>query len=236
MTVLEAAPETVLAIYAHPDDPEVSCGGTLTRWSEEGATVHVVIATRGEKGSSDPATDPEELAQRRAVETAAALEVIGAVGHDALGLPDGEVENDAALRGRLVGLIRQIRPELVVTPDPTAIFFGDGWVNHRDHRQLGWAVLDAVAPAAASPLYFPEEGPPHQVGEVFLSGTLEPDVWVDVGRWLDQKVAALRCHRSQLGGSDDDWLEDFVRQRATDAGHKAGVAHAEAFRRLRLSR
>ena len=236
MTVLEATPATVLAIYAHPDDPEVSCGGALTRWSAEGATVHVAIATRGEKGSSDPAADPDELAQRRAEETAASLVVIGAVGHDALGLPDGEVENDAALRRWLVGLIRRIRPELVITPDPTAIFFGDGWVNHRDHRQLGWAVLDAVAPAAASPLYFPEEGPPHQVGEVFLSGTLEPDVWVDVGLWLDQKVAALRCHRSQLGGGDDEWLDDFVRQRATDAGRRAGVAHAEAFRRLRLSR
>ena len=236
MTIREIAPATVLAIYAHPDDPEVSCGGTLTRWSAEGATVHVAIATRGEKGSSDPAADPDELAQRRAVETVASLEVIGAVGHDALGLPDGEVENDAALRRWLVGLIRRIRPELVITPDPTAIFFGDGWVNHRDHRQLGWAVLDAVAPAAASPLYFPEEGPPHQVGEVFLSGTLEPDVWVDVGPWLDQKVAALRCHRSQLGGSDDEWLEDFVRQRASDAGRQGGVAHAEAFRRLRLSR
>src|SRR3954465_9470609 len=60
-----ATPSRALAIYAHPDDAEVSCGGTMARWSAAGAEVHVIVCTRGDKGSSDPAVDPAELADRR---------------------------------------------------------------------------------------------------------------------------------------------------------------------------
>ncbi|MFP5378032.1 MAG: PIG-L deacetylase family protein, partial [Acidimicrobiia bacterium] len=65
-------PSSVLAVYAHPDDPEVSCGGTLARWAAAGAEVHVVVCAAGDKGSSDPAARPEELARRRAAEVEAA--------------------------------------------------------------------------------------------------------------------------------------------------------------------
>lgn len=232
MTVLGDVPASVLAIYAHPDDPEVSCGGALARWAAGGSAVTLVIATRGEKGSSDPDADPDALADRRAGEAEAAAGVLGASAV-MLGLPDGAVENTELLRGRLVGLVREIRPHTVVAPDPTAVFFGDRYVNHRDHRELGWAVLDAVAPAAASPLYFPEEGPPHQVSEVLLSGTLEPDSWVDIADHLDQKVTALQCHRSQLE-QPGEWVAEVVERRARDAGRTAGLDLAEGFRRIRL--
>ena len=76
-------------------------------------------------------------------------------------------------------------------PDPTAVFFGDAYVNHADHRAVGWATLDAVAPAAALPLYFPDLGPPHQVATVLLTGTLEPDAWVDVGDAVVQRSRSL---------------------------------------------
>jgi LmbE family N-acetylglucosaminyl deacetylase len=121
----------------------------------------------------------------------------------------------------------------VLSPDPTAVYFGDSYVNHRDHREVGWAVLDACAPAAASPLYFPDAGPPHQVARIYLSGTLEPDVWVDVSDHLDAKIEALRCHRTQLGDGVA-LVGDVLRRRAADAGRQAGVAYAEGYRRLRL--
>src|SRR3954447_8827210 len=76
-----ATPSRALAIYAHPDDAEVSCGGTLARWAAAGAEVHVVVCARGDKGSSDPAVDPTELAQRRAAEVAAAGRALGVAGH-----------------------------------------------------------------------------------------------------------------------------------------------------------
>lgn len=226
-------PDRVLAVYAHPDDPEVSCAGTLARWSAEGAEVHLLIATRGDKGAGDATVDPAALAETRAAEAAAAAAAMGLTGHVMLGIPDGEVENTTALREDLVRRIRAVRPEVVVAPDPTAVFFGGGYVNHRDHRGLGWAVLDACAPAAASPLYFPDAGAAHRVGALYLSGTLEPDTWVDVTDSLDAKIAALRCHASQLGDGAE-WVDQVVAERAAAAGRDAGVPYAESFRRVSL--
>jgi LmbE family N-acetylglucosaminyl deacetylase len=71
------------------------------------------------------------------------------------------------------------------------------------------------------------------VGTVLLSGTLEPDAWVEVADSLETKAAAMRCHRSQLGDLGGD-LDDLVRARATDEGRRGGLGPAEGFRRLRL--
>lgn len=234
VTTADAVPERVLAVYAHPDDPEVSCAGTLARWARAGSEVHLVIATRGEKGSSDPAADPEDVAARRAAEADAAATVMGLASHELLGYPDGEMINSVELRGRLVERIRRLRPDVVMGPDPTAVFFGSSYVNHHDHREMGFALLDACAPAASSPLYFPEAGPAHHVAAVYLSGTLEPDTWVEITDTLEVKVAALLCHRSQIG-ADEELAADVVRRRAASAGAQGGVGHAEAYRVLRLT-
>jgi LmbE family N-acetylglucosaminyl deacetylase len=231
--LITTTPATVLAVYAHPDDPDVSAGGTLARWASEGSAVHVCICADGDKGSSDPDTKPDDLVDRRRHEVRAAGAILGVAEHHWLGYGDGEVEDTAELRGRLVGLIRAVKPEAVVAADPTAVFFGQHYINHRDHRTTGWATLDAVAPAATNPHYFPEAGPSHAVRWLFLSGTLEPDVWVDVSATIDRKVAAIACHTSQVGESGE-WLRTAVRQRAEDAGRDAAVPFAEGFRRIHL--
>ena len=232
--LVEEVPARALAVYAHPDDPEVSCGGTLARWAQGGAEVHVVICTQGDKGSSDPRVRPQELAGRRAGEVAAAAAALNLAGHHLLGHPDGEIDNSAPVRAELVGLVRRLRPQVVVCPDPTAVLFGSSYFNHRDHRVVGWSTLDSVAPAAANPHYFPDQGPPHQVDAVYLSGTLDPDTWVDVTASIEAKARALLCHESQLGETGE-WLHQAVRQRAEDAGRQAGVAYAEGFRLLSLT-
>lgn len=226
-------PARAMAIYAHPDDADVSCGGTLARWAEGGAEVHVVVVTSGDKGSTDPSTDPASLVTRRTREVAAAAGVLGVARVHHLAHPDGEIEDDPSLRAELVGLVRAWRPEVVVCPDPEAVLFGQDYVNHRDHRVVGWATLDAVAPAAALPLYFPGAGQAHQVDTMFLSGTLAPDVLVDISSTVERKARAVLCHESQVGDGRE-WLGDAVRQRAAEAGSAAGVAYAELFRRLRL--
>lgn len=232
--LLDAVPDKVLAVYAHPDDPDVSCGGTLARWAQQGSEVHVVLCTNGDKGTTDPAVDPAQLAIRRAAECDEAAKILGLTDQNVLGYRDGELTDDEGFRGELVGWIRRLRPTTVLCPDPTAVFFGEDYFNHRDHRIVGFAVLDALSPAAALPLYFPDAGPVHQVETALLSGTLEPTVWVDVSATIDDKAAAVSCHRSQFA-DDGEWAASAVRLRAAEDGKRAGVAFAEGFRRLRLS-
>jgi len=227
------APARALAVYAHPDDPEISCGATLARWVAAGTEVHVLVCTRGEKGSKDPTVDPVELARTRAGEMARAATVLGLAGQEQLDIADGALANTPELRERIVAVVRRIRPDVVVCPDPTAVFFGDTYFNHSDHRTTGWATLDAVSPAAGNPHYFPGAGPPHQVGAVLLSGTLEPNVWVDVADSLDVKIDALLCHASQLEGSGE-WFRGVLRGRAEADARATGVRYAEGFRRLTL--
>src|SRR5438309_4149997 len=91
--LVDDVPARALAVYAHPDDPEISCGGTLARWAGAGAEVHALVCTRGDKGSSDAATDPDALADRRVREIDAAAKVLGLAGHGQRGVDDGELEN-----------------------------------------------------------------------------------------------------------------------------------------------
>ena len=229
--LVTAIPARALAIYAHPDDAEVSCGGTLARWAAAGTEVDVVVCTQGDKGSSDRSVKPAALAARRREEAERAGAVLGVRGHHFLDYPDGEIDNSLDVRAALVAIVRRVGPDVVIGPDPEAVFFGQSYVNHRDHRVVGWATLDAVAPAAANPHYFPEAGPPHQVACVYLSGTLAPDAWIDISDTVDAKAEALLCHQSQLGETGE-WLRTAVRERAEQAGRAAGVAYAEGFRRL----
>ncbi len=227
-------PEVALAVYAHPDDADVACGGTLALWAKRGSAVHLIVCTDGARGTAEPDVRPAELARRRAAELDAAAGKIGLASHRVLGAPDGELDRRPTLLGELVAVVRSLRPEVVLGHDPTAVFFGQEYFNHRDHRAAGWALLDALSPSAALPLYFPDAGPPHQVSTTYLSGTLEPDVWVDVSETIETKAAAVECHRSQFAGAEAGWAAEAVRRRAEEEGRRAGVTHAEGFRRLRL--
>jgi LmbE family N-acetylglucosaminyl deacetylase len=228
-------PTSALAVYGHPDDPEISAGGTLARWTRAGATVWALICTKGEKGSQDPNQDPDALAAIRVAETEKAATVLGLAGHHHLDYGDGELRDDLEIRGRIVELVRRLKPQVVVCPDPTAVFFGDRYFNHSDHRVTGWATLDAVAPAAGNPHYFPEQLAAgltvHSVSSVYLSGTLEPNCWVDIGDDIETKIDALFCHESQLTETGE-WFREFLRERAEEGGRSAGVRYAEGFRRL----
>lgn len=236
---LREVPARALAIFAHPDDPEVACAGTLAAWTGAGCEAHVLIVNRGEKGSDDPAADPAAVAEHRAAEVVAAAAVLGLAGTEILGVPDGEAANTVELRGRLVAAIRSVRPDVVICPDPTAVFFGDTYVNHHDHRAVGYAALDACAPMCGAPLYFPEAGPAHRVPTVLLAGTLAPDAWVEVSGTIETKARALACHETRLGG-DAELVAEVVHARAEEAATAAaaagttGLVLAEGFRRLRL--
>ncbi len=234
MRALRLRPNCALAIYAHPDDADVAAGGVMAQWASEGVPVHLVVVCDGAKGSHSPHLESSVVRETRREELQSAADLLGLASVTQLDVPDGDVTNSSELRERLVGIVRRLRPEVVLGPDPTATFFGDVYVNHRDHRETGWALLDAVAPAAAMPLYFPDQGPPHQVSVLLLSGTHDPDVVIDVSSSIDVKVKAVLAHASQTG-TDAEAIRDVVHERAEQAGRPVGASRAEAFRCVELA-
>jgi LmbE family N-acetylglucosaminyl deacetylase len=230
--------DPVLAVFAHPDDAEIASGGILARWATEGRPVHLLVLTNGDRGSQDPAQDRGVLARVRTAETEAAGKVLGLAGFRILDVHDGELENSWAIRSQIVSEIRMVRPNVVVTCDPSVWFFGDRYFNHADHRIAGATTLDSVFPAAGNPLFFSEQLAtglqPWSVPEVWLSWTTEPNHHQDVTGFLETKMAALGAHRSQVEGDMLGFFEQWLPLEAEEAGRKIGVKHAESFRVLRL--
>jgi len=233
MRLASFAPPRVLAVYAHPDDADIAAGGVMALWASSGAHVDLVVVCDGSKGSHSAAAVQSHVVEEREKETRAAADVLGIRTVHTLGYPDGEVSNVSELREQLVSIVRTLRPTIVIGPDPTAVFFGGVYINHRDHREVGWALLDAVAPAAAMPLYYPRTGAAHQVETLLLTGTHEPDIAVSIAAAIDQKVAAVLSHGSQLDG-DVEGITHVVRSRASQSGQPVGAAFAEVFRCVEL--
>jgi LmbE family N-acetylglucosaminyl deacetylase len=231
-------PERVLVVAAHPDDIEFGAAGTVARWVEEGAAVHYLLVTRGDKGSDDPNADIEALVRLREREQRAAAEEIGVSSVAFLDEPDGQVEALLALREPITRAIRTLRPEIVMTHDPTVLFVNNEWVNHPDHRAVGQATVDAVFPTARDPLNFREHLEaglePWKVAELYLWSTNEANQIVDIGATIERKVAALAHHGSQFRSFDE--IARWVRRRSQELGERAGYRAAEAFRRVTLSR
>ena len=229
----------VLVVLAHPDDPEFFCGGTIARWIAEGREVFYCLLTRGDKGADEAGVDPLELARIREQEQRAAAAVLGVKDVLFLDNPDGGLVPDLALRGEVVRVIRQIRPDIVVTCDPTNFFPSDRYINHPDHRAAGQVTLDAVFPASRSALYFPEllerEGlEPHKVQHVYVAGTIHPNTTVDVTQFIDRKGEALKEHRSQI--RDVESLAERIRTRMQDPESPPDAPrYIERFKRVHLT-
>jgi LmbE family N-acetylglucosaminyl deacetylase len=232
-------PERALAVGAHPDDIEFGAAGTLARWAAQGTHVTMLVVTDGSKGTWDRHADPSALAAARRAEQQAAAAVLGASDVVFLDHPDGELEYSMSLRGELCAWVRMVRPGIVLTHDPW-----QRYQLHPDHRVTGLAAVDGVV-AARDPLFFPDQIDGglehHRPDAVLLWSADEPDHHEDVAGTLDLKVAALLCHSSQggttMGGADGDEAarREFagrIAARAETAGAAAGLAAAEAFRRL----
>lgn len=199
----EKAAKRVLVVFAHPDDPEFFCGGTIARWAAEGAEITFVLATSGDKGSSDPAMTHERLIQIREEEERCAAAVLGVKDVIFLRYPDGELQPTLGLRRDITRLIRMKKPDVVVTGDPTVWWYATRSINHPDHRAIGAATLEAVFPTARDRLNFIElerdEGlEPHKVKQVYIAGAAEPTVKVDVSDYVETKIRSLREHKSQI--------------------------------------
>ncbi|MFH1907192.1 MAG: PIG-L deacetylase family protein, partial [Chloroflexota bacterium] len=231
-------PQTAMSIHAHPDDQEFTIAGTLAKWAQAGCRIVSVVITNGDAGSNDAgktAADKPALARRRAEEQLAANAVLGIQETVFLGYPDGELEPTVHLRRDLTRLIRLHKPEAVVIGDPQGVFYGNGYINHPDHRAAAQAALYAVFPSAGTRLIFTdllEAGyEPHNVRRLYVHGAEKSDTWVDIGDTIDVKIAALKKHVSQLG----DWdPEKMIREWAAEEAKEHGMEYAEAYKVMLL--
>jgi len=246
--VADFAGQTVLAVFAHPDDESLACGGTLARLADAGARVVLICGSRGESGSiSDPALlGGEDLGAVRARELAAAASVLGIADLIVLSHPDGDLRWDDVpeFHGEIVHAIETYRPAAVIT------FAEDGLYWHLDHIGVHERTYTAVKSfgAAAPPLYYVTMPKgimravveaAHAKGGVAPRSSfwgIEPDAFgdeaipatfaIDVRDWVPRKLRALRCHRTQMGAANPiAWIDE------NDARQWLG---AEYFRRAPL--
>jgi LmbE family N-acetylglucosaminyl deacetylase len=230
----EYIPKTAMSVHAHPDDQDFTVAGTLAKWAAAGCEIISVIITDGSAGSNDPAHAADykpTLASIREQEQRAANATLGVRETIFMHQADGELEPTVALRREVTKLIRRYRPEVVVTGDPQAVFYGNGYINHPDHRAASQLALYAAFPSAGSRLLFADlldEGyEPHNVKRVYIHGSEKPDTWVDISDSLDTKIAALKQHTSQVDTHD---VDDWMRKWAEEEGRAKGLKYAEAYK------
>lgn len=227
----------ILVILAHPDDPDFFCGATLARWVQQGHEVRYCLLTKGQKGSQDVHASPEKLGELRVQEQTAAAAAIGVKSVEFLEYMDGEVFPDLEMRRQIVRVIRKWQPDILVGCDPQNLFPGDNRINHPDHRAAGQAVVDAAFPAAGSPMFFPElileeNLPAHNVEELWLSATSNPNFKLDVTDNFADKLRALHCHRSQIG--EVAAFDEHMRSRWSKDPATGEERYYETFRRIIL--
>ena len=229
----------VLVIGAHPDDNDFGAGATVAKAAAQGAEVLYLIATTGQRGSSDENMTGDRLSDIRKKEQEDAARALGVRGVHFLNYVDGELVPDIKLKEQVVISIRRFRPDIVFTMDPSFFYYKNyGFVNHSDHRAIGEATLDACYPLARDLLSFPEHVKaglkPHKVKEVLLHSFVPENAnfYVDVTETFDLKIKALSLHKSQV--SDLEGIRKRMMDRAEAVGKLAGCKYAEGFVRLRL--
>ena len=221
----------MLVLSAHPDDAEFGVAGTVARWTRDGKKVVYVVCTNGDKGTTDPKLKPDQLTRIREKEQQAAADVLGVQEVLYLGHPDQGLEDTPEFRKEIVRLIRIYRPHTVVTSDPYRRYI---W--HRDHRIIGQVALDAVYPFARDHLAYPDMAAqgllPHKVKEIWFWGADDINHRIDITATFEKKLAALKCHESQVREFKTRNIGQWLKKRCREAADGEGFELAEAFHRV----
>jgi LmbE family N-acetylglucosaminyl deacetylase len=224
---------SALVVFAHPDDAEFMCGGTVAAWASEGTDVHYCVVTDGSAGSNEAGETRDSIRPVREAEQRAAAEVLGVRSVTFLGFVDGELEVNLQTRRAVTRVVRRIRPEVLLAPDPSRLWFANRYINHWDHKQAGTIALCAVMPDAPSRPQFSElleEGlEPFEIPHLWLASD-DADTYVDITKTLETKISSLRAHVSQGVGESIEW----VRERARELGEQGGFEFAEGFKTFDL--
>lgn len=226
--------ERILAVMAHPDDVDFGAGGTVRRWTDAGVEVTYCLVTNGDAGGFDPDVPRSEIPGIRQAEQRAAGEALGVSDVRFLGYRDGELSVSHQLRRDISRVIRQVRPDRMLTQSPDR-----NWerifASHPDHLAAAEASIQAVYPDARNPFAHPtllgdERLAEWTVPEVWMIGSPTPNQWVDVTDTFDAKIAALRAHDSQTAHMTElrEYVSGWLTRQAQEAGLGEGRL-AEAF-------
>ena len=224
-----------MVVFAHADDAEWGCSGTVAKWCADGWQVVYVVCTDGSKGSDDPNMSSDALAKIRQQEQLKAGEVLGLLDVVFLGYEDSMLEPTLELRRDIAREIRRYKPDVLICESPIRRLTFNGYMGHPDHLAAGEAAMSAVFPSARDRLTFPdllEEGlEPHNVREVWIMDHQDPDSYVDVTDHMDIAVKALQQHETQVEGRD---VDTHMRAGRNRTGQKVGFQYAESFKRFGL--
>jgi LmbE family N-acetylglucosaminyl deacetylase len=228
----------VLVIMAHPDDADISCGGTAIQMAKQGIEVTYMVLTNGDKGNHNPEITRNQLIAMRKIEQRQAAEVSGVKQVLFMDEEDGFLRPTRAIRKRVTREIRRLRPQLIICPNPERYFFGQGYINHPDHRNAGLVALEAIFPATDNPMFYADlnnEGyAPHKISQLYVTGHDDLDVEVDVTDAIDQKIQAILCHKSQF--TEPEGAEDRWRERWAETQADGSIRYFERFKGMRFDR
>ena len=235
MTLLDEAVERVLVIIAHPDDAEFWAAGTIAQWTDAGVGLTYCVLTDGKNGSHDPDIPREQIPVVRREEQRKAAEQLKVSDVQFLGLDEGLIDPASReLHEQLVRMIRQVRPQRVLTWSPER-----NWARfrscHPDHLAAGEATLRAIYPDAGNRLalrsLYEDEGlDGWTVGEAWLLNSPRVNRYVDITGTFARKTAAVAAHHSQVGHRRD--LAGELRARAAAIAAEGALPEgrlAEAF-------
>lgn len=217
-----------LIIMAHPDDPELACGGSIAQWTKKDEVNYIVISS-GEKGTWRKKNSPFIIAHTREREAKRAAKFLGVKRIIFLRHPDGEVGNIRTLKLEIAALVRHIKPYTIVTHDPWRRQF------HPDHRATGFAVIDAIMIARDWHFYpfLREVGlDVHRPKELLLTPTDKPNFINDITTAFVKKIKAIKIHKSQLVQLPR-W-ERRIKKRAEIDGKPSGFKFGEGFYKIRV--
>jgi LmbE family N-acetylglucosaminyl deacetylase len=222
--LFEEQVESVLTIQAHQDDTDIACGGTIAKLTRMGKKVTYLLLTDGRHGVCDLDIPAEQAIEMRNEEQRRAAEILGVNDVKFLDIPDQHLDSSLELRSKLIGIIRDIKPDIVFTFDPWRPYEGN-----RDHRHAGFMGIEAAG--FAYDMYeCPENSADLQmVLEMYLFQPFLPDTWIDITDTIDVKLEAIRQHETQMG----DQIAKVIEEKNARDGKKIQRPYAEEFKVLR---
>ena len=214
----------ILAVSAHPDDIEFSCGGTLFKFRDKGYEIYYIVATNGENGFKIGHKPKNERVKTRYKEQINAAKLLGVKKVFFLHYKDGLLPNNTELRIKIAKIIKKVKPNIIFTFDPANKSYESVNLNHADHRVIGEAVFDAVFAARMLP------GDSHAVEQFYFFGCDNPNHFENITKQIKQKISLIKEHRSQF--YDVKGMEEWVKEHLSSYTKK--FKYSERFRIVKI--